>query len=73
MPKKTKAMLESEIDMLTRMLDSEIRARCLIQREIDFLQKHSTAGQIPAMITALERITDALAHVVARLSKEGDH
>ena len=71
MPRITKKLLEERVTFLHDKLNQmETEAR-LLDKEIELLRSsHSGPGQLSIMVEALERISDAAAHVVTTLSRK---
>ena len=73
MPRVTKAMLEAENEHLRRQLEGVITERAHLQTIVGLLKSAYTGpGQTSSLAIAMERMSDALAHILKGLQKHED-
>jgi len=64
MIRKTKAMLELEVKNLRDHIFVLNQDIAYLVRENEFLKKYSTGAHVASLAIAMERVTDASAHLV---------
>jgi len=65
----TKAMLEKEVADLKGRVYQLQQSNTFKDEQLEFYRKYSTATPVSAMVIALERISDAAAHVISDLKR----
>ena len=65
----TKAQLEEENGRLLQMIEEDQRRIETLEEQLEFYRVHSTVGRMTPVVVALERITEAVAHVLSDLKR----